>query len=368
METLEARDWLLIGAVTVGVLFGVMARLSEFCLRSALLEMGEGRAGTRSAAWIGAVVAALLGTQILAFAGLVELDESLYLGKVLSWGTLLIGGLVFGYGMMLARGCPARHLVLMPGGNLRSVVVLVSVAVSSYATLRGVLALPRTWIAERASLEVEAADQGLPSLVAQASGLQPPTVQALLLAVVVVMAAAALSRLAWNAGTARGLVSGVLIGLLVPLGWYVTGVLGFDEFEPVRLESLTFTAPVGNALQYLMTYTGATADFGISLVAGVLVGAFVVAAVSGRLQIEGFDGAQVMLRYVLGGVMMGSGGVLALGCTVGAGLSGVSTLSAGSVLATGAIVAGGVLGVRGVIRRAAAIPGRGARVTAAVPS
>ena len=256
--------------------------------------------------------------------------------------------------MILARGCPARQLVLAAGGNLRSLAVLAAVGLSGYAAQRGVLALPRTWVAESMRVGIEAPDQGLVSLIAATSTTDASVVRAALAGVVLLVSVFALTRtrVTWHGGMARGLAAGVLVGLLIPVGWYVTGVLAFDEFEPVRLESLTFTAPVGNAIQYLMTYTGARADFGIAAVAGVLAGAFVTALASRRLRAEGFDGPGTMARYLLGGGMMGFGGVLALGCTVGAGLTGLSTLSLGSLLATAAIVAGGMLGLRGAARHA----------------
>ena len=170
--------------------------------------------------------------------------------------------------------------------------------------------------------------------------MAPSTVATGLAVLLLAAVAVAAWRVRWASRPLPGLIAGALVGALIPASWYVTGVLGFDEFEPVPLESLTFTAPLGDALQYLMTYTGASADFGIAAVAGVLAGSFLVAAATRSLRAEGFEGAGHLGRYLLGGALMGFGGVLALGCTVGAGLSGVSTLSLGSLLAFAAIGTG----------------------------
>lgn len=140
--------------------------------------------------------------------------------------------------------------------------------------------------------------------------------------------------------------AGIVIGLTVVGGWAATGILGADDFEPAPLVSMTFVAPVGNALQYLMTFTGATLDFGISTVGGVIVGAFLMSRLDGSFRLESFANAKDVLSHVTGGVLMGIGGVTALGCTVGQGLTGVATLALGSFVALTGIVIGGILGVR----------------------
>ena len=132
----------------------------------------------------------------------------------------------------------------------------------------------------------------------------------------------------------------------MPAGWYATGVIGYDEFEPLPLTSYTFVAPAGNAIQYLMTFTGSTIDFGIAVVGGVIVGAFVAAMATGRFAIESFSDAGDMLRHMIGGALMGMGGIMALGCTIGQGVTGMSTLALGSVIALLSIIGGGVFGMK----------------------
>ncbi len=341
METMEPRTALLIGALCVGIAFGAVSRLSAFCFRSAVLELLARRAGFQVVAWIAAIVLAVALTQGLAYFEIVDLSESIYLGTSLAWLSIATGGVIFGIGMILARGCGARHMVLLAGGNLRSAIVLSVLGITAYMTLRGILAIPRTTLEELGTLDLAAFDldsQALPAII----GVEEA---GLVIAALLVVAAIAMfikrrgERLALSAA-----LTGMAIGFLIAGGWYVTGVIGFDEFEPVRTQSLTFTAPVGNAIQYLMTYTGASADFGIVAVAGVILGAFAIAVVRGQWHLEGFETPHQLLRYVGGGAFMGFGGVLALGCTVGAGISGVSTLSIGSILAIIGISGGAFIG------------------------
>lgn len=341
METIEPRTALLIGALSIGIAFGVVSRLSAFCFRSAILELLARRAGFQVLAWIAAIALAVALTQSLAYFEIVDLSESIYLGTSLAWLSIATGGVIFGIGMILARGCGARHMVLLAGGNLRSAIVLSVLGITAYMTLRGILAIPRMTLEELGTLDLAAFDldsQALPAII----GVKEA---GLVIAALLVVAAIAMfikhrgERLAFPAA-----LTGMAIGLFVAGGWYVTGVIGFDEFEPVRTESLTFTAPVGNAIQYLMTYTGASADFGIVAVAGVILGAFAIAVVRGQWHLESFETPHQLLRYVGGGALMGFGGVLALGCTVGAGMSGVSTLSIGSILAIIGISGGAFIG------------------------
>jgi len=144
----------------------------------------------------------------------------------------------------------------------------------------------------------------------------------------------------------RDVASGLIIGALIPAGWLITGVIGDDPFTPAPLASFTFVAPVGESVMYLMVFTGATLNFGIATVGGVILGAFLSALARGTFRVESFVDANDLLRHLSGAAMMGTGGVLALGCTVGQGITGLSTLAAGSVLAFLAILAGGVYGMK----------------------
>ncbi|MEQ8806795.1 MAG: YeeE/YedE family protein [Rhodospirillales bacterium] len=342
MDSLEPRFLLLAGALAVGFIYGTVARASGFCLRSAVIEVIDHGPARQAAAWALALPLAILGTQVLSYLGVIDLKDSIYLGSSVMWLALIVGGLLFGFGMVITRGCGGRHLVLAAGGNLRAWLVIVVMALSAYATNRGILALPRIWIEAAGTVSLGDTPQALPLLIAGPAGAGT----AALAIAGILMAAGLLAafRLRNRPGVAGGLAAGLVVGLLIPVGWYVSGVLGFDDFNPSRPVSLTFTTPMGNALQFLMTYTGTAADFGVTTIGGTLAGAFAWAAATRTLKAEGFDSPGHMARYALGAVMMGFGGVLALGCTIGAGLSGMSTLSLGSLIALASIVTGGAVG------------------------
>jgi len=342
MDSFEPRFLLLAGALGIGFLYGTIARASGFCLRSAVIEVIDRRPARQAAAWAIALPVAVLGTQALAYLGIIDLSNTIYLTPTVMWLSLIVGGLLFGFGMVITRGCGGRHLVLAAGGNLRSWVVITVLGLTAYMTLRGILALPRTWIEGAGSVSLGETAQSIPLLLTDEAGA---ATAALVIAGMMVLAGGiAAWRLAQRPGALGGIAAGLAVGLLIPASWYVTGVLGFDEFEPAPMVSLTFTAPMGNALQFLMTYTGSAADFGITAVAGVLAGSFAWAVASRSLKAEGFDTPGHLARYALGGALMGFGGVLALGCTIGAGLSGMSTLSLGSLIALASIVTGGAVG------------------------
>jgi hypothetical protein len=190
-------------------------------------------------------------------------------------------------------------------------------------------------------------NQGIGTLISAAVGLDNVTlvnrvVAALLGGGLVVYAFAAKSfRHSFD-----NMLAGIAVGLIIPAGWYVTGVVGFDDFDPVRLESYTFIAPTGESLMYLLTFTGSTISFGVAAVFGVILGSFLYVILTGRFRLETFTDRSDMLRHIVGGIAMGFGGVLALGCTIGQGVTGMSTLALGSLLSLISIVFGSALAMK----------------------
>ncbi len=315
---MDTNTQVALAAFGVGVAFGAVARWSGFCLRGAVEDVLTKPGAPRARGFLLAIAVGLVAVQALVFAGKLDLSKAVVLPTSLFWGGALLGGLMFGVGMVLTGGCGTRMLVLAGGGNLRSVVVFVVFGFVAYATIRGILAPTRA--AMMAASSVNLAKQTLP------------------LAAGIAVLAAALAFIAWRRVPARHLVGGALIGLLVPLGYVVTGVLGGDEFEPATVESINVTRGGGDALIYLLTWTGSKINFGIAFVAGVPVGAALVALARRDFRLEGFEQPADMLRYALGGALMGAGGVLALGCTVGNGLTGIASLAPTSFIALPAMV------------------------------
>jgi uncharacterized membrane protein YedE/YeeE len=307
-----------LAAFGVGLLFGAIARWSGFCLRGAVEDVLTRPDAPRARGFLLAIVVALIAVQALVMAGMLDISKAVVLPNQLFWGGALLGGLLFGVGMVLAGGCGTRMLVLAAGGNLRSVVVFFVFGFVAYATIRGILAPMRTGM--MAATSINLAKQTLPLLVG---------------ALVLV---AALAFIVWRRPPAEHLIGGALIGLLVPLGYLVTAVLGGDEFEPTIVESINVTRGGGDSLIYLLTWTGSKINFGIAFVGGVLVGALAVSLAQRDFKLVGFEQPADMLRYTLGGALMGVGGVLALGCTVGNGLTGIASLAPTSFIALPAMV------------------------------
>jgi uncharacterized membrane protein YedE/YeeE len=331
-------------AFLIGVIFGAVASKTNFCTMGAVSDWVNMGDKSRLRAWLLAIGLAIVATQSMRATGLIDMSGAIYLTTNFGWLGYLLGGLLFGIGMTLASGCGQRTLVRVGGGNLKSLVVMMFLGLTAYMTMRGLLALVRVNAIEPTNLDLPTADQGIGTLLAAAAGLEnaePVTwaVAALLGGGAIVYAFADKTF----RGSFNNILAGIVIGLVIAAGWYVTGVVGFDDFEPVRLESYTFVAPTGGSLQYLMTFTGSTIGFGVAAVFGVIFGSFVYAVVGGHFHIEYFINRSDMIRHIVGGILMGFGGVLALGCTVGQGITGMSTLALGSLMALVSIVFGSAL-------------------------
>jgi len=325
-ETLTPRDASVLFGLAIGLLFGVFAQISRFCLRSALV--GETRAAA-AGIWALAFAVAVLGTQALVAAGLISFGNHRFLSPNLPLAALVIGGLAFGAGMVLTRGCISRLTVLMAGGNLRALTVLLIFAITAHATLKGVLAPMRVWLGGF-TLDLGSTT----SLAALPGGTWFWAAWLALPALwLVVRSRAKLAHLALGAA----------IGALVPLAWLGTGYVLFDDFDPIALESLSFTLPYAETLFWGIAASAVPAGFGTGLLGGVLLGALGATLVRREFAWASFESPRATGRYGLGAVLMGIGGVLAGGCTLGAGLSGVATLSFAALIALAAIVAGALL-------------------------
>jgi uncharacterized protein len=331
----------------IGLVFGGVGLLSGFCLTSGLRNwwtQGDGRL-VRSFAL--ALAVAIAGTQFLATRGLVDLGQSIYLQSTFSAPLTLFGGLLFGYGMVAANACASRALVLLGRGNLRSLVVIATVGVTAEMTLKGLIAPARLAVLHWSQTTLH--DISLPALI---SAWGPSDSLGRLLIVALMSGALAIFALSHAPfRQAKGqIAAGVAIGLLIPAGWFVTGDLGADPFNPVPVASLTFVAPVADALQYVMLSTGSTLSFGIVVVAGVLLGSFLTALATRRFEIEGYSSARHMLRSIGGAALMGCGGALDYGCSIGQGLTGLSTLAVPSILAATGILLGAAAALRSPMR------------------
>ncbi len=337
----------LIGGFLIGIIYGVTGQRTGFCLNSGFRGFFVTGDNRKLASFVLAMAVALLATQISAALGLIDLSRSIYLSAPSSWLLIPLGGLLFGYGMIAANACGSRALVLLGQGNLRSFVVLLCLGIAAYATFSGVLAPLRSAIAGSTTMAFDRSPSipGYlePLLGAQNARLLPAA-----------LLAAVLAGLAFRSEafrkSPRDIAAGLIVGLLIAAGWLATGYFGADEFEPTPLASLTFIAPIGETIQFAMLSTGMKLSFGITIIVGVFLGALASALAGGNYKLEGFSEPRQMLRYMAGGTMMGIGGALALGCSIGQGLTGFSTLAFASFLAIAGIVAGSMLALRGPLR------------------
>ena len=313
----------------IGVSFGIFSQKSQFCLRAAAVEFGRGTFGVRLAVWLFVFAGAVVGTQTLIQMGALNVSGARMLNMRASLSGALIGGFMFGSGMILARGCAGRLLVLAGQGNMRSLLTGLVFAVTAQASLVGILSPIRERIAGAWTFEG-------PSLDALSLlSLQPATG----LAVAFIWLGAAIYFGKKSNVPLWGWVGGLGAGLSVAGGWLVTYWLSQQAFEPQPVKSMSFTGPSARALMLILSPPGQAIDFDVGLVPGVLLGAFLAAFSSRELKLEGFQNGHAMRRYMIGAVMMGFGGMLAGGCSV-ASLSGSAIFATTSWLTLFAIWAG----------------------------
>lgn len=331
----------------VAVAFGAIANKTNFCTMGAVSDWVNMYDKKRLRAWFLAIGVAIIGSQLLQGLGYIDLSKSIYLTANFGWLGHIFGGLLFGTGMTLGGGCGQRTLVRVGGGNLKSLVVMLLMGITAYMTLRGLLALVRINVIEITNIDLAArniADQSVVTLMQVATGITDTKMVRGIVAATVGLGFTfyALANTEFLRSF-KNLFAGLSIGFFIIAGWYITGKLGFDEFEPVRVESYTFVSPVAESVNYLMTYTGSTINFGIAAVFGVIAGSFLYAVLSGSFRIETFSSRADMVNHMSGGVLMGFGGVIAMGCTIGQGVTGMSTLALGSVITLCMIIFGAAL-------------------------
>ena len=340
----DGGNIVVMSGLLIGLAYGAVGLLSGFCLLSGLRGWwadGDSRLIRTYALALGIAIAA---TQLLAAGNAVDLGKSIYLQPSFSAPLMFVGGLLFGYGMVLSNGCGSRALVLLGRGNLRSFVVVIVLGIAAQMTLKGLVAPARIAVLQATpkvvSLPVLLSTLGLSETFARM--LASSVIAGAL--IIFAFAHAPFQR-------ARGqIAAGVAVGLLVAAGWIATGYLGADDFNPAPVTSLTFIAPIADTVQYAMLSTGLSLNFGIAMVAGVFAGSLVTALLTRRFHWEGFNSPRHMLRSIGGAALMGAGGAMAYGCSIGQGLTGLSTLALASFVAVGGILLGTAAGLRGVLR------------------
>ncbi len=342
----------------LSVVFGVIAQRTHFCTMGAVSDIVNIGDWTRMRMWVMAIGVAILGFNGMVGLGWVEASKTFYATPRVVWLSNLVGGLLFGIGMVLASGCGSKTLVRVGGGSLKSLVVFVVLGFAAYATMRGITGVARVATVDAVNVTLSTS-QDLPSIFAAATG-QSRTMLAWMIGGVIGLALLGWSMARPEGRSAEVLLAGIGIGLVIVAVWWVSGRLGFVAEHPQtleetfigtnsqRMESLTFVAPVAYTLDWLILFSDKSKVLTLAIVStvGVIVGSALQALISRSFRWEGFANTEDTANHLVGATLMGVGGVTAMGCTVGQGLSGVSTLSVGSFLALAAILVGAVLGLR----------------------
>ncbi|MBC5783856.1 YeeE/YedE family protein [Ramlibacter sp. USB13] len=336
----------------LGLALGAVGQATRFCVRGAIADWVQLRSPGRFVSWMLAVAVGALALQALISAGSFDATRTIAWGERFPWVSYLVGGLLFGYGMILAGGCPQRCLVKAGSGNLKALATLVIVAVVSLMTLRGAFAPIRANGLDAVAASL-GGSQDLGAVLGRALASSAGTMRW----IVALLVAAAVLALAWRVRAQlkpAHWFGGVAVGLLVAAAFWLTGTIGFlpehpETLEPAwlgtqskRPEGLSFSAPLGHALDLLTLWTdrNTVATFGVTVALGVLLGAFVSAKLRGDFKLESFQTPRELGAHTAGAALMGFGGITALGCSLGNGVTGLAMLSSGALLATAGITAG----------------------------
>ena len=339
------------GGLFIGVVFGYLVFRTNFCTMGSISDIMNFDDYRRFRSWLLATATAIIGATIIEATGVANLSDSIYLTPNFNWLGNIVGGLIFGFGMVFAGGCTSRNLVRAGGGDLRSLFVLIIVGIFAYMTIGGILGPLR--VALFSPVTVNLADYGLDSqrtgdILAAMTGMDTGTART---AVLVVALAGLLGYIFKDKGFRKSpthIIAGVGIGICATGGWFLTG-LAMDDFAdvPVALASLTYVRPSGDTIDYLMRFTAyATPSFAVVTTFGALLGGFIGAISQGKFHLAVFADTKDATRNMFGGALMGIGGVVALGCTVGQAITGASTMALGSYITFVFIVVGGIAGMK----------------------
>jgi uncharacterized membrane protein YedE/YeeE len=326
-----------------GVLLGLAARIGRFCTLGAIEDLYYGDNTLRLRMWGIAIGVAVTGTFGLSFAGLLDLEQTLYLSR--SWNPLasVFGGLLFGYGMALAGNCGYGALARVGGGDLRSVLIVLIMGIFAYVTLGGPLSGLRIWIFGAVGQEDRITS--FAHSLAQISGFG---IELCGMAIGIAIVCMTLSNRNLR-GQPGYIFWGAVVGLAIVSGWAGTQWVASTGFEAISVVTHTFSAPVGEAVLYAMTSSGNSVSFGTGSVVGVILGAFVGSLAKGHFRWESCDDARELRRQILGAALMGIGAVVAIGCSVGQGLSAFSVLAFSAPLTLACILIGAAIGLRQLI-------------------
>jgi uncharacterized protein len=339
----------------IAFILGAISARTQFCTLGAVSDIVNMNEWSRMRMWVLAMAVALIGAQVMYAYGLIDLAKSFYVRPSVTWLSYALGGLMFGVGMTLASGCGSRTLVRIGGGNVKSVVVFVFLGIAAYMTMKGLFGVWRVSFLDTVNVDLAArgiAGQDLPNLLS-ATGVSKKTAQIVTASMIAIAMLIFVFKSADFRKNLDGWLGGLGYGLAVVAGWYVTAHLGFgenaDTLEMVffgtnskQAESLTFVAPTAYTLELLMLWSDKSlaVTFGIATTLGMILGSFAYSIVARRFRWESFASVEDTRNHIIGAVLMGAGGVTAMGCTIGQGVTGLSTLALGAFIALAAMIVG----------------------------
>ncbi|WP_075996152.1 YeeE/YedE family protein [Salaquimonas pukyongi] len=332
-----------LAGLLAGTALGYVARRNFFCTLSALERYwyADDASGVRS--WVLAAIVAAAGVWAFSALGWIRPSSSFYLMPQLFPVSAIAGGLAFGIGMALVGTCGFGALVRLGGGSLKSLMAILVLGITALSTMRGILGLGRERFFEQWVLDFSfAGSQSIPDIASALAGSAAGPLAAAL--AIGLPAAWVFSDVKFRTDR-RAIATGIMVGLIILFGWLATTFLSARSFYPFQIETASFVAPVGDALLQMVTFTGAAPDYGVGMVFGVVLGAGIAARLGDDIRWEACDDARELKRHITGAALMGFGGVLAFGCTIGQGISAASVLAVSVPLTLGSIIIGARIGL-----------------------
>ena len=340
-----------------GLILGYVARRNFFCTLSSLEQHWYGANSDGVRTWALAALVAVVLTQFSLFIGILDVSGSFYLNPLFGWLGAIVGGLAFGFGMALVGTCGYGALVRLGGGSLKSLVAILVLALAALSTQRGLLGLTRIEFFDQFHIAFTAAQsQSIPAIATAWFGQTPAL--AISIALMVLAAFWIFKDTAFRRN-GKALLTGIIVGTVITAGWFVTSNLAGQSFEIIQVESASFVAPVSDTLMQLIGLSSTLPDYGVGMVIGTIMGSAIAAKSADDVRWEACDDARELSRHIMGAALMGFGGILALGCTIGQGVSAASLMAISAPISLAAILLGARLGLGWLLEGSMLSPFRG---------
>ncbi|MEY3485540.1 MAG: hypothetical protein RLZZ586_1263 [Pseudomonadota bacterium] len=342
----------------ITTILGIIMQKTSFCTLGAVSDGILMEDWSRMRQWCLAIGIAILGVALMSHLGWIDVSKSFYTGNRVLYLSTVIGSTLFGIGMVLASGCGSKTLIRIGGGNLKSIVVFIVLGLVAYMTMRGFLGIMKANTIDKVSLSLNT-NQDLPSILSASFGIAKESLRSILALIIggAFIGFAVLKKSFWNT---ENLLAGIGVGVGITAIWWVSGHYAHLTEDPNtlqeaflvtnsgRMESLSFVAPYAFALDWMMFTSDKSKVLTIGIVAviGMILGSAISSILSKNFRWESFRGVEDTANHLVGAALMGFGGVTAVGCTVGQGLSGLSTLALNSFIAFPGFILGAYIGLQ----------------------